>query len=141
MNRPNFSGTWKFNPQKSKLQIQSPDSTTFIIEHNEPDFKLTRTHIFSGKSDTFSITLNTDGNKISFHHRGLEINAKLYWIEDMLVFDSIINRDNEIATNIVKYRLEDQGKTFIAEEKLSSSDQNYTNIWVLEKYDQEISQN
>jgi len=134
MNRPNFSGTWEFNPPKSNLQIQSPDSTTFIIEHNEPIFKLTRTHIFGGKSHTFSIILNTNGNKVSFQHDGIEISAKLYWNKDMLVFDSIIARDNEMATNIVKYRLADQGKTFIAEEKFSSSDKNYLNIWIFEKH-------
>jgi len=134
MNRPNFSGSWQFNPQKSSLQIQAPDSTTFTIEHNEPDFKLTRTFTFGGKSDTFSILLKTDGNQVSFQHGGRTINARLYWDEDRLVFDSSINRDNEIAINVVNYRLEDQGKTLIAEEKFTSRDQNYLNRWVFIKH-------
>jgi len=55
----------------------------------------------------------------------------------MLVFDSIIYQDQEKATNIVNYRLEDKGKTFIAEEKFSSSKKNYYNIWIFEKHDTE----
>ena len=34
--KPNFSGTWKFNPAKSKLQIPPPDSGVFRIDSQEP---------------------------------------------------------------------------------------------------------
>jgi hypothetical protein len=135
MNRPNFSGKWRFNPQKSNLQIQPPDSSTFVVEHNEPTFILTRTHVIGGKSDTFSITLNTNGNEVNYKHRGMEIKSRLYWVDDTLVFDSILSRDKDTATNIVKYRLENKERTFIAEEKIKSSEINYENIWIFEKDD------
>ena len=50
--KPNFSGTWRANFAQSKLQFAQPDSTVFTIEHREPKFSLTRTHVFEGKSDT-----------------------------------------------------------------------------------------
>lgn len=61
MAKSDFTGTWKFDHSKSSLQIPSPDSTSFVIEHNEPRFLLKRTHVFGGNSDTFSIDLTTDG--------------------------------------------------------------------------------
>lgn len=133
MDHPNYSGTWLYNPRKSNLQVQPPDSTTFIIEHTEPIFILTRTHVTSGKSDTITVTLKTDGEEVSFQHGGLNIRGKLHWQEDMLVFHSEISRNNEIAINIVKYRLEEKGATFIAEEKLNSAEINYENKWVFDK--------
>jgi hypothetical protein len=62
--RPDFSGTWRANWAKSKLQIEQPDSTVFTIDHRDPEFLLTRTHTFQGKSDTFSIRLSTDGTEV-----------------------------------------------------------------------------
>jgi hypothetical protein len=52
--KPNFSGTWRFNPAKSALQISPPDATVFVIEHREPALRVARTHITGGKSDTFT---------------------------------------------------------------------------------------
>jgi hypothetical protein len=36
----------------------------FTIEHEEPDFVLTRTHIFGEESDTWGIHLTTDGKEV-----------------------------------------------------------------------------
>ena len=50
--KPDLSGTWKFNLAKSRLEIDPPSQTIFTIEHHEPNFKITRTHVWGGKSDT-----------------------------------------------------------------------------------------
>ena len=55
MTKTNFTGTWKFNPNKSALQSPSPESSIFVIEHHEPNFHLERTHVLGGVSDTFSV--------------------------------------------------------------------------------------
>ncbi len=132
MTKPNFTGTWKFNPDKSVLQSPSPESSIFVIEHNEPDFRLERTHIFGGKSDTFSVALTTDGKPITLNHGGLEIHSKMYWEDDSLVFDSRFVHEGEEATNIVRYRLEDVGQTLIADEQLHSTQYKHNNSWVFE---------
>lgn len=133
MNKPDFSGTWKFNQQKSLLEIPAPDFSSFLIRHDEPDFFLTRTLVMAGVKDTFSISLRTDGKTVSIRHRGMGIKAQLRWEENILVFDTVILRDDDEATNVVRYRLEDEGKTFIAEEQFTSAETSYKNIWVLEK--------
>ncbi len=133
MAKPDFTGTWKFNRSKSSLQIPSPDSTTFVIEHNEPRFHLERTHVFGGNSDTFSIDLTTNGKVVERNHRGFEIRASLCWEGETLVFDSILHREGEQATNIVRYKLADKDHVFLADERFRSEEHNYENRWVFDK--------
>ena len=131
--KPDFTGTWKFNSGKSALQSPSPESSIFVIEHREPHFRLERTHVFGGKSDTFSVALTTDGALIAMNHGGLEIHSRAYWEGDALVFDSGFVHEGEQATNIVRYRLEDAGQMLIAEKQLRSTQHKHDNIWVFEK--------
>jgi hypothetical protein len=133
MSKPDFTGTWKFNPAKSSLQIPQPDSTTFVIEHREPRFRLCRTHVVGGNSDTFRIDLTTDGAQVVCDHGGLEIQARLRWEGESLVFDSILTRGEMRATNVVRYRLAEAGRTFVAEECLRSEQHNHDNTWVFDK--------
>jgi hypothetical protein len=60
--KPDFTGTWVFNVAQSSLQIQVPDSATFVIEHREPRFRLVRTLVMRGEQDTLSIGFTTDGS-------------------------------------------------------------------------------
>jgi hypothetical protein len=133
MTQPSFTGTWKFNPAKSALQIPAPDSSMFVIEHSEPRFRLERTHVFGGKSDTFNINLTTDGKAVAVFHAGFEIDGSLRWEGDTLVFDSRLKREGEQATNVVRYSLSADGQTFTAEEQLRSRDHSHDNKWVFDK--------
>src|SRR5581483_6753043 len=70
VSKPNFTGTWIFNPQASTMEGSAPSASTFFVKHEEPHFHLSRTHVFNGKSDTWSIDLITDGK-----HEVVEHNA------------------------------------------------------------------
>lgn len=133
MNRPNFTGTWKFNREKSSLEIEIPDSTTFIIEHHEPNFHLERTHTRGQHSDTFTIDLTTDNKIVTRTHGNIEIRAHLVWEANALVFDSEIVQQGKKGTNRVRYQLADDGRTFVADEQFNSRDLNYKNKWVFDK--------
>lgn len=133
--KPDFSGTWAFDPDRSSLQIASPDSSTFVIEHREPHWRLERTHVFGGSSDTFTLELTTDGKPVTFTHRGFEVHARLYWDGETLVFDSTLSHEGHVATNVVRYKLADGGRTFIAEERMQSEQETHDNFWFFEKSD------
>jgi hypothetical protein len=133
MMKPDFTGTWTFNPSRSSLQIPAPDSTAFMIQHNEPRFHLERTHVFEGKSDTFSIDLTTDGEVVEINHAGLVICASLLWEGETLVFESTLNRDGKQGRNIVRYKLIDNEQVFLADERFQSEELNYENRWVFDK--------
>ncbi|CAN5391726.1 hypothetical protein BH20ACI1_BH20ACI1_09720 [soil metagenome] len=133
MAKPNFTGTWKFNSGKSVLQMPSPESAIFVIEHNEPHFRLERTLVFDGKSNTFSVALKTDEKPITINIGGFEAQSRLYWEDDSLVFDSRFVHESEEASNIVRYKLEDEGQTLIADEQLRSTQHKHDNMWMFDK--------
>jgi hypothetical protein len=133
MPKPDFSGTWKFNPGKSLLQIPPPDSTLFVIEHREPLLRITRTHTVGDKSDTFTLDLTTDGKEVSLDRDDLRLRARAYWDEETLAFDSKIIRGGEEASNFVRYRLASDRSSFVAEERFRSKHLSYDNRWVLDR--------
>lgn len=135
MAKPNFTGTWKFNANESSLQIPAPESTTFVVDHREPRFHLTRTHVFGGNSDVFSIDLMTNGEAVVHSHAGFEIHASLHWEGETLLFDSKLEREGEQATNVVRYNVSDDGQRFIAMEQFCSKEYSYENKWVFDKHD------
>ena len=131
--KPDFSGTWVFQPDRSSLEIPPPESSIFAIEHREPQWRLERTHVFDGLEDTVVIELVTDGEPTVRDVRGLEVHSRLYWEGEVLVFDSTYTRDGAEATNVVRYRLADEGRTFIAEERMESALYSHRNTWVFER--------
>jgi len=131
--KPDFTGIWEFNPKKSTLQIEPPDSTVMVIDHHEPVFRLSRTHTRSNKSDTLSVDLMTDGRELVLDQGEFHIRGHAYWDSDVLVFDSILTRAQEEATNDVRYTLSGTLNSLIAEETFRSKRLNYHNVWVLDR--------
>ena len=78
--RPDFTGVWKLNLQKSKLQVPAPESGVFRIEHREPSFKLSRTFIRDGKEDTWGIGLTTDGKEVVQEEKSETFRGRLTWV-------------------------------------------------------------
>lgn len=131
--RPNFSGVWKFNPAKSKLQTPAPTASVFRIDHKEPGFDLSRTHTYGEKSDTWGIRLTTDGKEVIQEEEGRKTLVRLTWEGNELVFDSrIVLKDRE-ATNVVRYSLSEDGKILTATERFRGPVVKYDNLWVFDK--------
>jgi hypothetical protein len=45
-----------------------------------------------------------------------------------------VTAQDDEATNVVRYSLENGGETLVAHESFLSSKQSYDNVWVLNKY-------
>lgn len=132
---PDFSGTWIFNPQKSRLEIKlNIERASFTIDHKEPDFHFSRVFVVDGKQDALSYSLTTDGREVVTKRTGRTTYSRLSWDGDGLVFDTrIVLDDGREATNIVRYSLRDGGKTFVAEEKFRGPVLKYDNLWVADR--------
>jgi uncharacterized protein (TIGR00369 family) len=133
MPKPDFTGTWTFNPAKSVLQIPAPDATVFAVDHREPALRISRTHIVGEKQDTFSLDLTTDGREVAVDRADVRLRARAYWDGDTLVFDTTLVRAGEEATNVVRYTLSSDRRAFVAEERFRSASLNYDNIWTLDR--------
>ncbi|HKQ59834.1 MAG TPA: hypothetical protein VJS92_01040 [Candidatus Polarisedimenticolaceae bacterium] len=133
MARPDFSGTWRFDRERSRLEIPAPDSTLLVIEHREPALRITRTHVAGDKSETFSIDLTTDGREVDLTGGDVRLRGRAYWDLDTLVFDTQLERGGVSGTNVVRYTLAADGASFTAEERFRSAALNYDNVWVMDR--------
>jgi hypothetical protein len=135
--RPNYTGTWKANFAKSKLQIPAPENTLFVIEHREPHFKLSRTHAAGEYRDTWSIALTTDGKEVTREEANRTVRCRLTWEGNSLVFAARIRMPNgEVITDRVKYVMAADGKSFTAYESYRGRTARADNVWVLERQEQ-----
>ena len=130
--RMNFTGKWRFNAQKSALEIPAPESAHFEIEHREPDFRLTRTLVYGGQADTLTVELKTDGAERVQQFRDIEARIRLHWDGPDLVFDSTVRTPDDEGTNVVRYSLREDG-TFVAIERVRSPKHRHDNTWVFDR--------
>jgi hypothetical protein len=133
--KPDFSGVWVVNAEKSRLADWAKfDSTTITIEHKEPLFRFHRVSEKGGETDEAGYELTTDGvEKVTKEGRMTDI-SRLSWEGEALVFSArLILPDGREATDVVRYTLRDGGKTFVAEEKFRGPVVKYDNLWVAER--------
>jgi hypothetical protein len=135
--KPDFSGTWIFNPAKSKLESTAPTKSVFVIEHEDPIFKLTRTHTRGEKSNTLSFEVTTDGEEHYEKQGEYEAWTRMYWLGEELVLDMRMAYRGDEGTNVVHYRLADGGKTFIAAEWYHMPSKHHHNYWVFDRAPEE----
>lgn len=131
--KPDFTGAWKLNPAKSKLEITPPDSSMFYIDHREPRFHLKRTHVFDGKPNTWGIELIVGGPEVVQNEGTAYFHVRLRWEDDVLLFDSYWIDGDAKATNLVRYTLSQDGAVFTADERVTAPDMHHHNIWVFDR--------
>jgi hypothetical protein len=131
--KPDFSGTWRFNPEKSRLEMTTPTESIVMIEHQEPRFKLTRTHTWGERSDTLTFEYTTNGKEYYRKDGEYESWARMTWLEDELVLDMKMSYRGEEGTNVVHYRLADGGQTLIAAEWYHMASKIHHNLWVFNR--------
>jgi hypothetical protein len=135
--KPDFSGVWVVDPEKSQLANWAKfDRTTITIEHKEPRFHFHRLSVKGGKSDEVDYVLTTDGTEMVTKDGRMTDYSRLSWEGDVLVFSArLVLPDGREATDVVHYSLRDGGKTFVAEEKFRGPVVKYDNLWVAERTD------
>ena len=126
--KPNYTGTWVLNLDKSSLESRPEGLTSsiFIIKQEGDEFKLTRYHIFGEKKKKISFAMTSDGKTRSLK---LLFNGKLEWREDTLV--ASIWRKN--FQNIVNYKFGDSQDQFIADEVYKGNPKSHHNLWVFDR--------
>jgi hypothetical protein len=128
--KPNYTGTWVLNLEKSKLESRPGRLTgsVFIIKQEGDKFKLTRYHIFGEKKKKISFKMKADGKtrRVKMLFKG-----KLEWKENNL--QAILWRRNFL--NIVNYKFGNNQNEFIADEVFTGNPKSHHNIWVFDRDD------
>ena len=138
--KPNFSGTWVFDAQKSAAKWAIPTSMTLQIDHNDPQIRLKRTQVFDDKSYAWDLDIVADGQKEVVQNSSLyTTNIRMYWQGTSLVLDQkITTSDGSKATDLVTYSLSSDGTMLQAvEHQAPPGAKPITSKWVYEKQTQQ----
>lgn len=126
--KPDFTGTWTLNLEKSSLESRSEGFTgsVFIIRQEGDIVKLTRYHFYGEKKNKLSFKMIADGKTRSVK---ILFKGKLEWQGDNLV--STLWRKH--FSNIVTYHFGSNPQEFIADEVFKGYPKDHHNIWVFDK--------
>ena len=87
--RPNFSGTWKLDTEKSDYgRIQPPQKLERVITHNDPSLKIKTTQTGPQGPITTELSYTTDGKESVNTIRGTEVKITAHWDKDALLVES-----------------------------------------------------
>ncbi len=133
--KPDYSGTWIFNAQKSRLQVPARlDSAVFTIDHREPVFRFSRVFVVRGREDSLSYELTTDNREKVEKLSDRTVTSRLRWDGDALVLQNrIVLLDGREAINTVRYRMLKNLQTLVAEEEFRGPLRKHDNLWVADR--------
>lgn len=90
--RPNYSGTWKLNIEKSDFGPLPPDtSRTDIIVHSDPSLKDTVSDDGAQGKQDYVLTVTTDGKEATNNIGGMDAKSVANWTGANLVVDTKLN--------------------------------------------------
>jgi hypothetical protein len=135
--KPNLSGTWVFNAQKSALKVPAPSSMQLTIVQNDPQVQLARTQVYGDQSFKWDLDIVADGQKeVVQNSPAYTANVRAYWQGNALVVDQKITApDGTKATDQIAYSLSGDGKMLeaVEHEATVGAKGATTNKWVYEK--------
>lgn len=110
--KPNFSGNWKLNNQKSNLgPMPAPTSLTEKITHKDPDLTAATSSIGGPQGDlNYDVTYNTGGKETTNHFGDHEAKSTAKWDGDALSIDTKVDFGQGEMTIHAKWTLSPDGK-------------------------------
>jgi len=85
--KPDFSGTWKMNPQKSKFAAGGPDAILIKIDHKEPSLAEDLSLSTPDGERSFQAKYSTDGKETEQNVMGRTAKTSAKWVGDSLVIE------------------------------------------------------
>ncbi len=131
---PNFSGTWKLNSAKSDFgQMPAPDKWDSVVEHNDPDLKVTTTMAGQMGERTTEATYKTDGTETEADRGQWSAKSTAKWEGNVLNIVSKAKTQMGELTITEKWSLSEDGKSLTINAKWSSDRGEFETKRVLDK--------
>ncbi|MGA3188750.1 MAG: hypothetical protein ABSF22_16715 [Bryobacteraceae bacterium] len=110
--KPDFSGTWKMDPDKSLFgPVPPPTSMTRVIDHKDPDLSLHQTSTGPEGDQNMAFKYSTDGKETTNSYMGNEVKSIANWDGKALVIHSNLDVGGQQVKLTEKWTLSDDGKT------------------------------
>ncbi|MBZ5609016.1 MAG: hypothetical protein LAP38_12210 [Acidobacteriia bacterium] len=110
--KPNYSGTWKLNVEKSDFGVAPPsNSRTDVIEHSDPSLKVHTTDDGAQGKQEYTLNMTTDGKEVTNHVAEMEVKNTASWDGGSLVVGTKLSvQDIDLAVKAT-WLMSDDGKT------------------------------
>jgi hypothetical protein len=132
--KPDFSGEWKLNVDKSNFgPVPPPTSQTRKIDHKEPTIKIVTAQNGMDGEYTTDLTYTTDGKESKNNVRGAEAKSVAKWDGDALAVDTKLDYQGMEITIKTSMKLSDDGKTINETTKIMTPQGDFDLASVLEK--------
>jgi hypothetical protein len=134
--RPDFSGDYVLNREKSQLQVRQAaelERGVVGIAQKGSSFKFARVFTARGKDDPFSYQLMIGDKEVAGEEDGMKTFSRIYWDNDALVYETRMLAPRGEATNVVRYTLEEGGNVLHADETFHGPWLSYRNLWVFDR--------
>lgn len=129
-NKPNVSGTWKMNAEKTKFEQGGPQDITIKFDQQGPTLNETLTLTNDQGERSANLTYNMEGKETQQQFEGRPIKTTAKWEGDSLV----IEFKNEEGMGLLrKITVSSDGKTMTMAVKRSNPNGSINDIVVLEK--------
>jgi hypothetical protein len=133
--RPNFSGTWVMNPDKTDFGvIPKPDKASYVIHHTGPNLAADYTQ----DGDSRHIEVTTDGEeRVTESDDESELWTRVSWSGPVLVWEARRRakpaHDVRPVNWISKWTLSEDGKTLTINRKITAGDRSVDEVMVFDK--------
>ena len=119
---PNFSGHWKLNTEKSKLDEPYQEERT--IDHKDPELTVSSKATVEGEEQNSTAKFRTDGKETRNMIDGDPLFSTAHWDGDALVFESQLISDTETDEFHDRWTLSADGKhlTVARKQKVGSDE-------------------
>lgn len=134
--RPDFSGHWTLSIESSTIDPRigaGLERGVVEIVHRESSVAFRRTFTAKGRDDRSDYELTPDGAEKTRAEGAITRHSRLAWDGDALVLTERLVAPQGEASNIVRYRLLDAGRTLEAREQFRGPRLQYDNVWVFRR--------
>ena len=132
--RPNFTGTWKLNPEKCRFgRLPAPTSRTDVIEHLDPSLRLHVTQANQRGELSFDLNYRIDGQEHANDFQHNHLKSRLQWDGERLLVDT---HGTVMGANVTfkdKWTLSEDGKVLTVERHMATPLGEGDQVMVFEK--------
>ena len=132
--RPDFSGEWKLNVDKSDFgPMPPPTSQVQKIDHKDPVIKINTAQSGAEGDVVVDAAYTTDGKESKNNIRGAEAKSIAKWEGDALLIDTKLDFQGMEITLKMSMKLSDDGKAINSKTKIMTPQGDFDLASVFEK--------
>lgn len=133
--KPNFTGDWTLNADKSNLgPMPPPSSMTLKVDHHDPSLTATQTVVGGAQGDqTSTLKVTTDGKETTNDMMGQPAKTTAKWDGDALVIDIGMEVQGTEIKLTQKYSLASDGKTLTNNMHIVAPQGEFDIVYVMDK--------